>query len=105
MALFLPWVLLAGLIPTRVLLPAALLYALAMVPIRAASKVWLPQALETSADKYGTIGVAFTYLAWLYVIAFCLLAANVIGQVLATDESALGRWIRNDRPASAQPVP
>ena len=98
MALFLPWVLLAGSIPVRLLLPAALLYAVAMVPIRTTSRFWVPVALESSADKYGTIGVAFTYLAWLYVIAFCFLAANLIGQVLATDDSALGRWIRSDRP-------
>jgi membrane protein len=95
-ALFLPWVLLAGAIPVRVLVPAALLYAVAMVPIRTASRIWFPLALESSAEKYGAIGVAFASLAWLYVIAFCLLAVNVIGYVLATDDSPLGRWIRTD---------
>jgi membrane protein len=101
-ALFLPWVLLAGAIPVRVLVPAALLYAVAMIPVRTASTIWLPVALESSAEKYGAIGVAFASLAWLYVVAFCLLAANVIGYVLATDDSPLGRWIRTDTaPAEA----
>jgi membrane protein len=106
--LFLPWVLLAGLIRLRVLLPGALIFALAMVPIRAASDAWLPETLAGSASKYGMIGVAFTFLAWLYVIAFCFLAANIIGALLATDESALGRWIRGDihstltRPVSSE---
>jgi len=94
--LFLPWVLLAGLIRLRVLLPGALVFALAMVPIRAASDAWFPETLAASASKYGVIGVAFTFLAWLYAIAFCFLAANVIGATLATDDSAVGRWIRGD---------
>jgi len=98
--LFLPWVLLAGLIRLRVLLPGALIFALAMVPIRAASEAWFPETLAASASKYGVIGVAFTFLAWLYAIAFCFLAANVIGAMLATDESAMGRWIRGDLPST-----
>jgi membrane protein len=56
--------------------------------------VYLPRALRSSADRYGTIGVAFTYIGWLYVVAFCLLLAVVFGYVLAHDEGPLGRWIR-----------
>ena len=72
----------------------AVLFAGAMVFLRPTSKVWLPHALEVSAERYGTIGVAFTYLAWLYVLSFCFLAAGVIGQVLTTDAGWLGRRLR-----------
>ena len=92
--LLLPWLLLARLVRIRMLVPGALLYATAMVPVRLASHLWFPERLESSATRYGTIGVAFTYIAWLYVAAFCFLAANVVGNVLATDGSGLGRWIR-----------
>ncbi len=61
-----------------------------MVAVRPASAIWLPRALETSADRYGAIGVAFTYLAWLYVAAFCFLATAVVGQVVATDTGGSG---------------
>jgi membrane protein len=50
--------------------------------------------LQSSADRYGTIGVAFTYIGWLYVLAFCLLMTAILGQVVAQDEGALGRLIR-----------
>ena len=70
-----------------------------MVSVRPASVAWLPRALEVSADRYGPIGVAFTYLAWLYVASFCFMGAAVLGHVIATDRGRLGRWIRGNPPA------
>ncbi len=104
-ALLLPWVLLAGVVRLRVLMPGAATYAVVMVPIRAASHLRFPEALDTSAAKYGTIGVAFTYIAWLYAIAFCLLVATVIGNVVATDQSILGRWIRGEHRTTPSATP
>ena len=92
-----PWLLLSGAVPLRRLFPGALLFATVMLVVRPASAVWLPRALDVSADRYGSIGVAFTYLAWLYVVAFCVLVTAVLGQVLAMDPGWLGRRIRGDR--------
>ena len=44
-----------------------------LLVIRPAADTFLPRALAESADKYGTIGVAFTYLAWLYIVALTYL--------------------------------
>ncbi len=66
-AAFVPWALLAGAVRARMLVPGALLFALLMITVRPATQAWLPGALEASADRYGSIGVAFTYLTWLYV--------------------------------------
>jgi membrane protein len=93
-AVFVPWVLLAGAVHPRLLAPGALLFGFVMIAVRPATAVWLPRALETSADRYGPIGVAFTYLACLYAASFIFLATAVIGQVIATDRGLLGRWIR-----------
>ena len=65
-----------------------------MLAVRPATAAWLPGALEASADRYGSIGVAFTYLAWLYTASFCFLATAVVGQVIATDRGSLGDRIR-----------
>jgi membrane protein len=92
--LFIPMVLLAGAVPLRRLLPWALLFGAVMLVVRPASAVYLPHALNTSAERYGSIGVAFTYLTWLYVVAFCFLFAGVMGKVIASDEGRVGRWIR-----------
>jgi membrane protein len=93
-ALFVPWVLLSGVVRLRLLAPAALTFALVMLAVRPALSAWLPRALDESADRYGSIGVAFTYLASLYATSFCFLAASVVGQVIATDRGTIGRWIR-----------
>jgi membrane protein len=102
---FVPWILLAGELSTRRLVPGAAIFGIVMLFVRPASTVWLPRALDASADRYGSIGVAFTYLAWLYVVAFCFLAASVMGQVVTTDAGWFGQWIRGRRESTpAEPV-
>jgi membrane protein len=95
-ALFVPWVLLAGGVHPRLLAPGAVLFALLMLTVRPATAAWLPHALEVSADRYGSIGVAFTYLACLYTASFCFLATAVLGQVIASDRGWLGQRIRGE---------
>jgi membrane protein len=91
-----PAMLLAGAVPFRRLLPGALAFGLIMLAVRPAGHIYLPRALRSSNAHYGTIGLAFTYIGWLYIISFCLLAATVIGRVLATDPGLIGRVIRGE---------
>jgi membrane protein len=77
-----------------------LVFALLMLAVRPATAAWLPHALEVSAERYGSIGVAFTYLACLYTASLCFLATALIGQVIAKDRGALGVWIRQGPRAS-----
>jgi membrane protein len=102
-ALFVPWLLLARRVPARLLLPGAVVFGIVMLIARPATTFYMPHALEASANRYGSIGVAFTYLAWLYVVALIVLAATVIGQVVATDEGWIGRRIRGE-PLSTEPA-
>lgn len=91
---FVPWILLTRQVRPRHLLPGALLLATTMLVVRPATAAWMPHALDVSARRYGPIGVAFTFLACLYVLSFCWLAAAVVGQVVTTDEGGFGAWIR-----------
>ena len=102
-AVLVPRILLSGQVPVRQLLPGALVFGLVMLAVRPATSVFLPRALDVSADRYGVFGVAFTYIAWLYAISFCFLVAALIGQVIASDRGRLGRWIRGAE-ASVAPV-
>jgi membrane protein len=104
-AFFVPWVLLKGAVRPRLLAPGALVFALLMLTVRPATAAWLPHALEVSADRYGSIGVAFTYLACLYVASFSFLATAVLGQVIATDRGRLGQWIQGTQPANQPEEP
>jgi hypothetical protein len=92
----LPALLLGGAVPVRRLVPGGLAFGLIMVFLRPAGHVYLPIALRSSDQRYGTIGLAFTYIGWLYVLSFCLIAAAVIGQVLAADPGPAGRVIRGE---------
>ena len=96
-ALFVPWVLLAGAVHPRLLAPGATLFALLMLAARPVAAAWLPRALDSSSDLYWSMGVAFTYIAILYVGALCFLATFVLGRVIATDTGAFGAWIRQAR--------
>ena len=95
LGLILPWLALAGAVVPRRLAPGALTFALLMLVVRPATKAWFPPALTVTSDRYGTIGVSFTYIALLYILAFCFLGSLVIGEVTATDRGGLGKWIRN----------
>ncbi|MFI1996375.1 YhjD/YihY/BrkB family envelope integrity protein [Actinoplanes sp. NPDC020271] len=91
LAILLPWLLLGPLAPRRPLIAGGVAFGLMMVAVRGAGAVYLPRALQSSTDRYGTIGLAFTYIGWLYVLSFCLLLAAVIGALLAgpdTDDQA-----------------
>ncbi|GAA1509177.1 YhjD/YihY/BrkB family envelope integrity protein [Nocardioides humi] len=96
-ALFVSWVLLEGKVRGRLLLPGALLYGAAMVAVRPASASYFSYLLSERGATYGSIGVAFIYLAWLYLVALCFLTALTVGQTIATDEGGLGRLIRGER--------
>jgi membrane protein len=98
---FVPWLLLANRVPVRRLIPGAVVFALANLVVRPASEAYLRRALEDSADQFGSIGVAFTYLAWLYVVSFVFLAAAVTGNVIAEDRGRLGEFVRRGRPIHA----
>lgn len=93
-AVFVPWLLLADAVRPRLLFPGAVIFALVMLTVRPASTVWLPHALAFSADRYGPMGVAFTYLTWLYAVSMCFLTAGVVGQVIASDRGRLGAFFR-----------
>ncbi|GAB1693618.1 YhjD/YihY/BrkB family envelope integrity protein [Krasilnikovia sp. M28-CT-15] len=98
MAVLMPWLVLGSAVRPRLLAAGGVIFGLAMLFLRPAGSIFLPIALRSSADRYGTIGVAFTYIGWLYVVAFCLLLTSVIGQVVAQDEGALGRLARGGDP-------
>jgi len=95
---FLPWLLLAGKVPARRLVPGAILFALILLVGRPIARAFLPGALEESADRYGSIGVAFTYLALLYFAALAFLGTMILGHVITEDQGRLGHYFRRGRP-------
>lgn len=96
-----PWLLLAGHVSARRLLPGGVIMGLCTVGTSIASGIYLPRALVSASRQFGALGIAFTYIGWLFVVAFALVCATVLGAVVAHDESRPARLIVGDDPAPA----
>ena len=82
-----------GRVGWRALLPGAVLGGLVIALVaRVSQALWLPRALAASEERYGALGVAFTYLSLLYVIAWGLIAALALGAALVRVEGPVRRW-------------
>lgn len=80
-----PYLLLARRLRFRTLLPGALITATAMLAYTSTSTLWLADSVESSAEQFGTLGVAFSLLTWLtgagFVIAGGALLAGALREV------------------------
>jgi membrane protein len=97
-----PWLLLARRVSWRRLLPGGVVMGSCTVVTSIASGVYLPRALASASRQFGALGVAFTYIGWLFIVAFVLVCSTVLGAVLARDESRLARRIVGERPGPAE---
>jgi membrane protein len=93
-----PFVLLDGRVELRRLFPTAALTALGMTAASVASVIYMPEAIGTSASRYGSIGIAMALVSWLVGIGFVLTGCAAVGAVLGgeTDHAAA--------PSDARPV-
>lgn len=104
-AVLIPRLLLGRVVPARLLAAGGIIFGLVMMVVGPVESAYLPRALATSADRYGTIGVAFTYIGWLYIVGFCVLLSAILGQVLTLDEGWAGRMLRGRAHAAGMRPP
>jgi membrane protein len=83
-----PWILLARRVDWQRLVPSALLTAVAMTAFSIGSVIYMPEAITSSADHYGSIGIAIALVSWLVGAGFALTVCAAVGAVLggAVDE-------------------
>jgi membrane protein len=74
-----PYLLLGRRLHWRRLLLQAALTAAGIGGLGIWSAIYMPRAIETSAAAYGSIGVAFAMLTWLWGLGMVLVAAAVYG--------------------------
>lgn len=92
-----PWILLEGRVSIRMLVPGALLFMIVLDLSRPLIQFYLPRAIASSAEHYGTIGVAFAYISFLYMVSFGYLGCVTLGSVIARDDGWFGRLIRGEK--------
>lgn len=102
------WVVMNRRIGLRELLPSALLAGLGFAVAGVFARLFLPPLLADSAHRFGVLGMAFTYIGWLLVLACILLIALTVGRI-AQLTSAGSAWRRSANslpgmaPASTRP--
>jgi membrane protein len=89
-----PHLLLGRRLPWRRLVPQAALTAGGIVALGIWSAIYMPRAIGSSASAYGSIGVAFAMLTWLWGLGIVLVASAVYG-------SPQMRW-RRESPARGE---
>jgi membrane protein len=81
--LWTPWLLVAGRIPWRRLLPQAFLSAVGLVALAIGAAVYFPHAVASTSAEFGILGVAFALLSLLFAVAFVLVVTAALGATLA----------------------
>jgi membrane protein len=74
-----PYLLLGRRVSNRRLLPQAILTAFGTTALNVWSAIYMPHAVSSSAANYGSIGVAFAMLTWLWGLGIVLVCAAVYG--------------------------
>ena len=84
------WLCLAWLLPHgdadwRALIPGALLVALGVQVIHLGTVWFIAGRIERASETYGSLGVAFTLLFWLFVISRVIVASAMLNAALALE--------------------
>jgi membrane protein len=82
------WLALARLLPHgdadwKALLPGALLVALGVQVIHLGTVLFIAGRIERASETYGSLGVAFTLLFWLFVVSRVIVASAMLNAALA----------------------
>ncbi|MET0780176.1 MAG: YhjD/YihY/BrkB family envelope integrity protein [Microbacterium sp.] len=75
------WIVINRRVSLRELLPGSVLAGLGFAVAGLFGRVFLPPLLADSAMRFGVLGMAFTYIGWLLVLACILLIAATVGRV------------------------
>ena len=82
LALVTPFLLLGRRLPWQRLVGQAGLTGVGMIALGAWSAIYMPRAIASSAASYGTIGVAFAMITWLWGLGIVLVCGAVYGAQL-----------------------
>ncbi len=91
---FTSWFLLLGHLRWRVLLPGALITAVAMLGYAVSASLWMPRTVTENLDQFGFFGIALALVTWFSGASICVLIGACAGPVLASDPGLLGRLTR-----------
>ncbi len=68
--------------PWRALVPGAALFAIGVQVVHLATALFIAGRVERASETYGSLGVAFTLLFWLYVVSRVIVASAMLNAAL-----------------------
>jgi membrane protein len=80
-------------IPWRAVLPGSLFAALGLEALKAIGAFYVPRMVESSSQLYGTLGVVFALLAWLFFFGRLIIYSAVLNVVLWERDSGTVRVV------------
>ena len=88
------WLALAWLLPHgdadwKALVPGALLVALGIQLIHLGTVLFIAGRIERASEAYGSLGVAFTLLFWLFVVSRVIVASAMLNAALAIERRSI----------------
>jgi uncharacterized BrkB/YihY/UPF0761 family membrane protein len=86
--LWLAWLLPHGDAPLRALVPGAILVALGIQIVHLGTVLFIGAKVARASATYGSLGVAFTVLAWLYILSRVVVASAMLNAA---------RWERREQ--------
>jgi membrane protein len=88
--LWTPYLLLGRRVERRRLRGTGILTATALTAFGVASIFYMPQSIESSAQRFGLIGIAIAIVSWLIGVGFVLVVSAALGAVLADRSARVG---------------
>lgn len=76
--LWLEWLLPHGDAPLRALIPGAIVFALGLQVVHLGTALFIGDKVARASATYGSLGVAFTVLAWLYILSRIVVASAML---------------------------
>jgi membrane protein len=80
-----PYLLLGRRLEWHELVPGAFLTAIGMSALSVSSVIWFPRSISASAEQFGSMGVAFALLSWLFA-AGCVIVATATGGAVINEQ-------------------
>ncbi|AWB95429.1 hypothetical protein DCE93_06950 [Agromyces badenianii] len=96
------WIVINRSVSLRALLPGSVLAGLGFAVAAVVGRVYLPRVLASSADQFGVLGLAFSYIGWLFVLMAVFLVAATIGRVIHL--AVIGRLWSHSGESAARPA-
>ncbi|MGV9712201.1 hypothetical protein ACWDTI_16230 [Gordonia sp. NPDC003424] len=90
----LPRLLISSQVPIRLLTATGVFTSVFVTAYLVGSRFVLPHVVRETTRHFGTLGVVFVAISWLFFFAYIVVVSVIVVHALLRDEGIIGRWMR-----------